>query len=166
MAKKALVVYYTYTNGNTERIAKQAANALGADIEEIEPETPYSSDHDAVVSQAKNEVDRGYQPKIKPLKHDLANYDIIVVGTPTWWYTMASPVLTFLSTNDFQGKTVVPFMTNAGWPGTVIDDMVNAASGADIACEKEFKFDSGGGSTMETSSAELNKWLDSLRKLL
>ena len=42
---------------------------------------------------------------------------------PTWWYTMAPAVLTFLTTNDFTGKTVIPFMTNGGWPGHVIKDM-------------------------------------------
>ena len=40
---------------------------------------------------------------------------------------MAPAVLTFLTTNDFTGKTVIPFMTNGGWPGHVIKDMKASA---------------------------------------
>ena len=61
--------------------------------------------------------------QIKPIFVNLADYDVIAIGTPTWWYTMAPAVLTFLTTNDFTGKTVIPFMTNGGWPGHVIIDM-------------------------------------------
>lgn len=45
-----------------------------------------------------------------------ADYDVIAVGTPTGWYTMAPAVLTFLKGQDFKGKTVISFMTNGGWP--------------------------------------------------
>ena len=54
---------------------------------------------------------------------NLAGYDVIAVGTPTWWYTMAPAVKTFLHRNDFARKTVVPFMTNGGWLRHVIEDM-------------------------------------------
>ena len=60
----------------------------------------------------RNEVQRGYEPEIKPLDINIADYDVIAVGTPTWWYTMAPAVKTFLHQQDFTGKTVVPFMTN------------------------------------------------------
>lgn len=53
-------------------------------------------------------------PQINPISVNLADYDVIAIGTPTWWYTMAPAVLTFLTTNDFTGKTVIPFMTNGG----------------------------------------------------
>lgn len=60
---------------------------------------------------------------IKPLDADVQNYDVIAVGTPTWWYTMAPAVKTFLNSQKWEGKTVVPFMTNGGWPGHVIKDI-------------------------------------------
>lgn len=51
---------------------------------------------------------------------------MIAVGTPTWWYTMAPAVLTFLHSHDFAGKTAAPFMTNGGWQGHVIQGYVKS----------------------------------------
>ena len=70
-----------------------------------------------MVKQGQDEVNRGYQPKIVPLPVSVKDYDVIAVGTPTWWYTMAPAVLSFVKAQDFNGKTVIPFMTNGGWPG-------------------------------------------------
>lgn len=117
-----LVAYYSWSNGNTEGIAERVADALGAYLVRIETVEPYVGSYDDVVDQAKREVERGYQPEIEPI--DVSGYRTVVVGTPTWWYTMAPAVARFFSDNDWTGKTVVPFMTNAGWPGTVIEDMV------------------------------------------
>lgn len=165
---KTLVVYYSLT-GNTESIAKQIAKKLDADIEKIEVAQPYKGSYQQIVDEANDEVQRGYMRPIKPLKHSLKDYDRIIVGTPTWWYKMSSPVLTFLSKNDFKGKIVVPFMTNAGWPGTVIKDMSDLASknGAKVENAHEFKFDTQGDGTttgMSTSQQELQNWLNSLDK--
>ena len=121
--KKMLIAYYSWSNGNTKAIAEALQKATGADIVRLDTKVPYSDDYDAVVAQGKREVEKHFRPEIKPLGVDISDYDVIAVGTPTWWYTMAPAVLTFLSGNDFSGKTVIPFMTNAGWAGTVIKDM-------------------------------------------
>lgn len=115
--KKMLVVYYSWSNGNTKRIAEQLTNGTGADIARIETAEPYSGSHEDVVEQGKREVEAGFMPQINPISVNLADYDVIAIGTPTWWYTMAPAVLTFLTTNDFTGKTVIPFMTNGGMAG-------------------------------------------------
>ena len=65
-----------------------------------------------MVSQGQREVDEGFQPEIKPLSVNVADYDVVAIGTPTWWYTMAPAVLTFLNANDWSQKTVIPFMTH------------------------------------------------------
>ena len=96
----------------------------------------------------------------------ISDYDVIAVGTPTWWYTMAPAVRTFLHENDFSGKTVVPFMTNGGWPGHVIKDMKSFCKGAKAACDMQIQFDSTGGSKLETSQDKINKWIQSVKKLL
>ena len=74
----------------------------------------YKGTYEEVVNQGKREVEKGFMPQIKPLSVNLSDYDVIAIGTPTWWYTMAPAVLTFLTTNDFSEKTVIPFMTNGG----------------------------------------------------
>ena len=137
-------IYYSWSNGNTERIAKQLAEKTGADLARIDTAEPYKGSHEDVVAQGKREVETGFMPKIKPLDADISAYDVIAIGTPTWWYTMAPAVLTFLTTHDFTGKTVIPFMTNGGWPGHVIKDMKANCKGADFAHEMQIRFDSMG----------------------
>ena len=88
-----------------------------------------------------------------------SDYDVIAIGTPTWWYTMAPAVLTFLTTNDFTGKTVIPFMTNGGWPGHVIKDMEENCKGAAFAHEMQIQFDSKGKDYLETSEEVITKWI-------
>lgn len=166
-ASKTLVVYYSYSHGNTKGIAERVQKALGADIVRLETVEPYPADAEKMDSQVRREVKEGAKPLLKPLGVDLNDYDRVIIGTPTWWYKMAPAVLSFLSANDFKGKTVVPFMTNAGWPGTVIKDMSAAAekNGATVSNAREFKFSSETGkqNRMDTTEEELVKWIDSLK---
>lgn len=164
--KKMLVVYYSWSNGNTERIAKQLQAATGSDIARIDTVKPYPKDYNTTVDQGQREVERGYQPPIKPFNKAVADYDIIAVGTPTWWYTMAPAVLTFLNAQNWSGKTVVPFMTNGGWPGHVIKDMTKAVKGAKVTCPMELKFDSNGGDILETAEKDIERWIASVKKLM
>ena len=117
MMKKLLIVYYSWSCGNTERIAKALQHAAGGDLWKLDTAEPYRGSYSEVVDQGQREVERGFEPELKPLGVDPAEYDCIAVGTPTWWYTMAPAVKTFLHQQHFSGKTVIPFMTNGGWPG-------------------------------------------------
>ena len=164
--RKMLIVYYSWSNGNTKRIAEMLQAATQADIETIETAKPYTGTYEDVVAQGKREIGSGYEPAIKPLAALPSAYDVIAVGTPTWWYTMAPAVKTFLHWQDFSGKTVIPFMTNGGWPGHVISDMKKACPGASIACEKEIRFDSEDGDHLETPEQEIVDWIESVKKLL
>lgn len=164
--KKLLIVYYSWSNGNTENIAKMLQKETGGDLARIDTVVPYEGSYDDVVNQGQDEVNRGYEPEIKPLNVNIADYDVIAIGTPTWWYTMAPAVRTFLHENDFSGKTVVPFMTNGGWPGHVIKDMKSFCKGAEAVCDMQVQFDSTGGSRLETSQDKINQWIQSVKKLL
>ena len=164
--KKLLIVYYSWSNGNTERIAKTLQRIAGGDLLKIDTAVPSSGSYNDVVEQGQQEVNQGYEPELKPLDVNAAGYDVIAVGTPTWWYTMAPAVKTFLHQNDFTGKTVVPFMTNGGWPGHVIKDMKNACPGAEFACEMQVKFDSNGGDHLETPESRIEAWTQSVKALL
>ena len=164
--KRMLIVYYSWSNGNTKLIAEELQKATGADICRIETERPYDGDYNAVVAQGQDEVRQGYEPPIQPLPCDVSSYDIIAVGTPTWWYTMAPAVKTFLASQRWQGKVVVPFMTNAGWPGHVIKDMQAACAGADCRCAMEVTFDSAGGDVLKTPQGEIAGWTKAVAELL
>ena len=164
--KKLLIVYYSWSNGNTERIAKKLQHIAGGSLLKIDTAVPYSGSYNDVVEQGHHEVDQGYEPELKPLGVNVADYDVIAIGTPTWWYTMAPAVRTFLHQSNFTGKTVVPFMTNGGWPGHVIRDMKNACPGAEFACDMQVRFDSNGGDHLETAESKIESWAQSVKALL
>ena len=98
----------------------------------IEPVTPYPTDYnETAYSVAKEQHDKNIHPPIK--NTDISTYDIIFVGTPAWWYTMAPPVMTFLEENNFEGKTIVPFITHGGGGKyTIAQDMGKLAKGAAV----------------------------------
>ena len=76
-------------------------------------------------------AEKGIHPPIK--NKDISSYDVIFVGTPAWWYTMAPPVMTFLAENNFEGKTIIPFITHGGGGAyTIAADMGKLAKGAKV----------------------------------
>lgn len=163
MSKKMLIVYYSVSNGNTKQIAERLQAATGADIARIETVKPYTGSYNDIVEQGQREVNRRYQPEIKPLALNMADYDVIAVGTPTWWYTMAPAVLSFLKSCDWEGKTVIPFQTHGGWPGHVIKDMKKICKGADFSHEMDIQFDSTGGGELVTENKKIEAWMEQVR---
>lgn len=111
-----LVAYFSHS-GNTREMARQIAEATNGDLFEIVPQSAYPAQYDAVMAQAKREIGRGYRPALKGRLPDIGAYDVIFVGSPCWWGTVAPPVATFLAAYDWSGKTVAPFMTHgaAAW---------------------------------------------------
>ena len=109
--KKILIAYYSHS-GNTKEAAEKIQSLTGADLFEIKPANEYPKDYNAVVNQAKQEKADDVRPELVSLGNVKA-YDILFIGTPVWWYTMASPVKTFLAENNFDGKIIVPFCTHA-----------------------------------------------------
>lgn len=164
--KKALIVYYSWSNGNTKRIAEMIKSKTDADIIRIDTKSPYEGSYDDVVNQGKEEVDSCFEPEINETEKSVSDYDTIIIGTPTWWYTMAPAMLSFIHQNDFGGKTVIPFMTNGGWPGNVIKDIKKECKNAKFALEKEIQFDSTGGDELITPLNEIEKWTDKISEFL
>ena len=160
--KKLLIVYYSWSNGNTKRIAEMLQKETNADIKRIETLEPYEGSYDDVVEQGHREVNKGFLPKIN-LDVDLDAYDVIAIGTPTWWYTMAPAVKTFLTSQEWKEKKIVLFMTNGGWPGHVIQDMKKACTGAECISSIEIRFDSNGKDHLETPIHEINGWIRNVK---
>ena len=110
---KTLVAYFTLT-GNTEKAAKVIAEETKGDLYKIELVTPYPSEYKAQTELAKKELADGTLPPIKPWPENVGEYDVVFVGSPVWWGTMATPVRTFLASGALKGKTVIPFVTHGG----------------------------------------------------
>lgn len=112
-AKKTLVVYFSHS-GNTRTVAEQIQKATGADVFEIETAKPYPKEYQALTEQAQKEIRANYRPALKNLPAEIESYDLIFIGSPCWWGTVAPPVATFLGSFDFTGRTLAPFMTHGG----------------------------------------------------
>ena len=136
--KKILIAYYSHS-GNTKAAAEKIKSLTDGDLFELKPVNDYPQDYNTVVNLG-----------------NTAEYDVVFIGTPVWWYTMASPVKTFLSANNFEGKIVAPFCTHGGGgASSTYTDIKNLAQGADV---KE-------GYTSYENSAnieEIGKWINSL----
>ncbi len=111
--KKILIAYFSY-EGSTKAFAESIQKEVGGDLFSIEPQAAYLKNRDTTIEQAKGEVESKYTPKLINKLADIRSYDIIFIGTPIWWYTVAPPVRTFLTEYDLADKTVIPFSTHKG----------------------------------------------------
>ena len=153
--KKVLIAYYSYS-GNTEKVAEKIQNITKGDIFEIVPKKAYSKNYDEVVALAQEEKQKDVRPELVD-NGNVKDYDIIFVGTPVWWYTMASPVRTFLSKNNFTGKTIVPFCTHGGGgASSTYTDMQKLAKDAKVT---------EGYTSYENSAkdSEITAWINKLK---
>ena len=115
---KTLVVYYSAT-GNTEEVATAIAAVTGADVFELEPVEPYSSDdlnwrdENSRVVYEHNHPEARLVELVASTVPDWEAYDTVLIGYPIWWGIAAWPVDGFVEANDFTGKTVIPFCTSS-----------------------------------------------------
>ena len=151
---KALVAYFS-ASGVTAKMAGRLAEGIGADLFEIVPETLYSkADLNWMNKKSRSSVemnDRNCRPAISSKVENMAQYDVVFVGFPVWWYREPSIIDTFMEAYDFSGKTVVPFATS-GMSG-IGDSGMNMqalAKGAKVLPGKRF------GSN--ASAGELKSW--------
>lgn len=157
---KTLVVYYS-ASGNTERVAKDIAEAAGADLFEIVPTEVYTSDDldwtnpDSRVSREHDDESLRDVPLITTEVPDWDSYDTVFIGYPIWWGIAAWPVDTFVKNNDFTGKTVIPFATSSssgmGQSGSLLADMAGTGE-----WQEGQRFSSG------VSRDDVQSWVDGL----
>ena len=114
---KNLVVYFSVT-GNTKALAETIAETTGADIVEIVPETPYTSEDINYSNDScranREQNDDSARPAIANKIENINDYDTIYLGYPIWWGTMPKIINTFLESYDLSGKTIMPFCTSGG----------------------------------------------------
>ena len=155
---KTLVAYFSAT-GVTGKVAGKLAEAAGADLFEIRPETPYTrADLDWTDKNSRSTVemaDRACRPAMACQVEEPEKYDTVFVGFPIWWYREPSIVDTFMESFDFAGKTVIPFATSgSSGMGDSADNLQALAKDAKVLPGKRFP----AGVTKE----ELASWVSSL----
>ena len=115
--KKSIVIYFS-GSGNTKRVAELVANETGSELFELVPTTPYTDDdlnwRDENSRVIKEHNDPSLQnTELTSIKvSDWESYDTVLFGYPLWWREAAWPVNSFVKSNDFSGKTVIPFCTS------------------------------------------------------
>ena len=155
-----LVVYFS-AQGHTEEVANKIADNLDADVFEIVPVDEYTSE-DLDWTDEDSRVTREHEDEslrnIELTTTNIPNwesYDTILIGYPIWWGIAAWPVNTFVSSNDFNGKTVIPFCTSSssgiGSSGELLAEETNGGD-----WKEGHRFSS------NPSDTEINEWTDSL----
>ena len=157
---KTLVVYYS-ASGNTERVAKDIAEAAGAELFEIVPTEVYTSEDlnwtnpDSRVSREHDDESLRDVPLTTTEVPDWDSCDTVFIGYPIWWGIAAWPVDTFVKNNDFTGKTVIPFATSSssgmGQSGSLLADMAGTGE-----WQEGQRFSSG------VSSDDVQSWVNGL----
>lgn len=157
---KTLVVYYS-ASGNTERVAKDIAEAAGADLFEIVPTEVYTNE-DLNWTNSNSRVSREHDdeslrdvPLTTTTVENWDEYDTVLIGYPIWWGIAAWPVDTFVKANDFTGKTVIPFATSSssgmGRSDSLLADMAGTGE-----WQEGQRFSSG------VSSSDVQAWVNGL----
>ena len=136
-SSKTLVVYFS-ASGSTKAVAETIADELDADIFELVPTQPYSSD-DLNWTVSGSRVNREHDDEslrdialtqTTPANWD--DYDTVLIGYPIWWGIAAWPVNNFVKDNNFTGKTVIPFCTSSssglGQSGDLLENMANGGT--------------------------------------
>ena len=157
---KILVVYYSAT-GSTKAVAQTIADTANADLFEITPVDPYTSDDlnwtddNSRVSVEHNDESKRDVELTKTTPATWEQYDTVFVGYPIWWGIAAWPVNNFINGNDFSGKTVIPFCTSAssglGESGSLLAEMAGTGNWQDGK-----RFSSG------ASSDDVANWVNGL----
>ena len=121
---KILVAYFSrtgeeynvgvITKGNTAVVADAIAEITGADKFEIKTVNAYPQAYRETTEIAKKEKESNARPEITGKPENLKDYDTVFLGYPIWWSDLPMAVYTFLESNDFNGKTIIPFCTSAG----------------------------------------------------
>lgn len=134
---KTLVVFYSAT-GSTKAVAQTIAQTVSADLFELTPVEPYTSDDlnwtddNSRVSIEHNDESKRDVPLTKTTPDNWEEYDTVFVGYPIWWSIAAWPVDNFVKDNDFSDKTVIPFCTSAssglGQSGELLANMAGTGN--------------------------------------
>ena len=155
---KRLVAYFS-ASGVTAKVAENLADAIGADIFEIQPEVPYTkADLNWMDKKSRSTIemsDSTSRPAIATKRDNMDEYDTIFVGFPIWWYIAPTIINTFLESYDLRGKTIIPFATSGGsGMGKTNEKLASSCPGAKLLHGKVFN--------AYSSKADLSAWVETL----
>ncbi len=111
--RRIAVVYFS-KSGNTKSLAEAVRAMTGAALFRVETVEPYPDQYRQATEVVQDELERGIIRVIKPIDVNLADYDVIVLATPTWWHHVAMPLQTWIKSVDLTGKKILTANTHGG----------------------------------------------------
>ena len=178
VAKKALVVYFSAADndgidavsaatvvahegkeyGAAQLAAKFVGDYTGADVSAIVTEQSYPAEYNAMAETAKVQRDDGEHPALTSRIESLADYDMVFLVYPVWWYTVPMPIYSLLDEYDFSGKTIIPVITHEGsGDGGTLSALRTEEPNATVLDVYTSRF-----GTIPTQKAAIESWLDGL----
>ncbi len=151
---KVLIAYFSWS-GNTRDIAHNIDSRIDADIIELTPAKPYSTDYNTVLMEAQEDQHKNARPELNEHIDNMEQYDIILLGYPNWWASIPMPIATFLESYDFSGKTIIPFCSHGGGHfGQSLTAIAKLAPDSDIGEGLSVHYS--GGSTLDD---DISEWI-------
>lgn len=155
---KTLVVYFSNT-GTTEQIAQYVQELTNADMYQIIPETPYTSDdldynnHQSRANQEQS--DTSARPAISGTIEHIEQYETVFIGYPIWHGQAPRIISTFLESYDFSNQTIIPFCTShSSGIGSSANNLHDLANNARWKDGQRFSDSS--------SKQDVQNWIDDL----
>lgn len=132
----ALVVFYSRT-GNTKKVAEGISKILKCDIEEIRDKKDRSGAIGWLFA-GKDATSRETTELGETVK-DAAKYDVVIIGTPIWAFTVSPASKTYILQNRGKFKNVAFFCTEGGMGGKNAFAEMEKASGKKPLATLEIK---------------------------
>ncbi len=133
---KTLVIYYSL-QGHTADIANRIARLTNADIYNVQTIMPLNMSPLFYLKVKKQLLTKKY-PGVNTDVPDLKQYDTVFIGAPVWWYTIATPMISFLKQVDFKGVRIAPFSTQGSNYGRFYSDLSKFTKNATILTKESF----------------------------
>ena len=149
---KTIIIYFSAERGTTARVAKDAAEALGAGLYAITPEKPYTAadlNYRNPLARCNREFFAKKDVPTVGRIESFDDYDRVLIGFPIWYGCAPLVVSSFCKGYDWTGKTVAAFATSGGSGiGKTAEKLRPFLNGAD------FK-----GAKLVHSGAEVAAWM-------
>lgn len=159
-AKSKTIICYFSATGNTARLAKTTADALGADLHEIVPVHKYTSadlnwnDRNSLTTKECN--DDKARPAIAN-SVDLSSYETVILAYPIWWGMAPKIMYTFVESNNLKNKNLVTLCTSGGSGlGRSGSDLAKHSDGAVFKGGRQF--------SSRAAGADVKKYVEGILK--
>lgn len=159
MKKKILVVYYSHT-GHTRKVAQDIASKLNADIEELIDKKNRSGFINYF--KAGKDASQKKLTEINDIQKKPGNYDLIIIGTPVWAWSMTPAVRTYVTKYKNNFKQIASFCTAGGAGMDKVLNSINELAGKKSIvslsyARKELK-------NQEIYNKKMNEFIESIKK--